>query len=194
MFWEQVRKWQARGWTIGLHGYQHAYITRDRGIVGIQRRSEFAGLSAKVQEEKLRKAVEIFNHEGIVPEVWIAPGHSFDWNTLDALKKVGISAISDGFALAPHIDSPGMFWIPQQLWKFRWRPFGVWTVCCHHNAWTEPDISQFRLAIGKYRREITDFSAVTSAYRHRKRGPMDSLYAKAHFTMLSLRRQLQTAA
>src|SRR5437762_2289395 len=22
-FWELVRGWQARGWTIGLHGYQH---------------------------------------------------------------------------------------------------------------------------------------------------------------------------
>ena len=22
-FWERVRAWQARGWTIGLHGYQN---------------------------------------------------------------------------------------------------------------------------------------------------------------------------
>ena len=74
-FWEQVRKWQARGWTIALHGYQHLYITKDRGIVGIQHRSEFAGLPAKVQEDKLRKATEIFHDEGIEPKVWIAPGH-----------------------------------------------------------------------------------------------------------------------
>lgn len=193
-FWEHVRKWQERGWTIGLHGYQHAYTTNDRGIVGIQRRSEFAGLSTKVQEEKLQKAVAIFRDKEIVPRVWVAPGHSFDWNTLEALKKVGISVVSDGFALAPHTDSRGVFWIPQQLWKFRWRPFGVWTVCCHHNTWTAQDISQFRQALEKYRHEITDFSAVTSAYCRRKCGPMDNFYAKAHSTFLSLRSQLQTTA
>ena len=27
-FWERVRGWQARGWTIALHGYQHLYVTR----------------------------------------------------------------------------------------------------------------------------------------------------------------------
>ena len=193
-FWEQVRKWQARGWTIGLHGYQHTFTTADRGIVGIQRRSEFAGLPPEVQEDKLRKAAGIFRDEGIEPKVWIAPGHSFDWNTVEALKRVGISVISDGFALAPHTDLRGAFWIPQQLWRFRWRPFGVWTVCCHHNSWTGREVSQFARVIDKYRHRITDVSAVTSAYRNRKHGPMDSLYAKAHSTALFLRTQLQTAA
>jgi len=193
-FWEEVRQWQARGWTIGLHGLQHRYVTEDGGIVGIQRRSEFAGLSAAEQEGKLRRAVEIFHKAGVEPKVWIAPSHSFDWNTVEALKKVGISVISDGFALAPHGDSRGMFWIPQQLWRFRWRPFGVWTVCCHHNSWTEAHVTQFRQAIQKYRYAITDFSSVTSAYHHRRHGPMDSLYATAHSAMLFLRTQLQTAA
>src|SRR5882724_6605764 len=32
-FWERVRTWQARGWTIGLHGYQHRYVNTDPGIV-----------------------------------------------------------------------------------------------------------------------------------------------------------------
>jgi predicted deacetylase len=26
-FWDDVRAWQERGWTIGLHGYQHVYAT-----------------------------------------------------------------------------------------------------------------------------------------------------------------------
>src|SRR5260370_42375028 len=25
-FWDRVRQWQARGWTIALHGYQHRYV------------------------------------------------------------------------------------------------------------------------------------------------------------------------
>src|SRR4029077_13616420 len=94
-FWEEVRKWQARGWTIGLHGYQHRFVTQEPGMVGIQRRSEFAGVPPAEQEEKLLRAVEIFRSNGVRPEVWIAPAHSFDWNTVIALEKLGITTISD---------------------------------------------------------------------------------------------------
>src|SRR5437762_14036332 len=41
-FWSEVRGWQQRGWTIGLHGYQHRYVTRDAGVVGIHKYSEFS--------------------------------------------------------------------------------------------------------------------------------------------------------
>ena len=39
-FWERVRAWQARGWTIGLHGYQHRYVSRNcrhRRVEALQR-------------------------------------------------------------------------------------------------------------------------------------------------------------
>jgi len=42
-FWERVRAWQAFDWTIGVHGYQHRYVSRHRGIVTGRRKSEFAG-------------------------------------------------------------------------------------------------------------------------------------------------------
>src|SRR5262252_3697380 len=38
-FWERVRTWQARGWTIALHGYQHRYVTHSPGIVTPIKRS-----------------------------------------------------------------------------------------------------------------------------------------------------------
>src|SRR5437868_6217961 len=41
-FWERVRRWQARGWTIALHGYQHRYVTQHSGIVTVKKKSEFA--------------------------------------------------------------------------------------------------------------------------------------------------------
>src|SRR5712692_12017049 len=43
-FWDCVRRWQALGWTIGLHGYRHSYVTRESGLLGINSFSEFAGL------------------------------------------------------------------------------------------------------------------------------------------------------
>ncbi len=161
-FWSEVRKWQKRGWTIALHGYQHLALTAEAGVVGIAKRSEFAGLSAGLQEEKLRLALKIFAQEEIHPELWIAPAHSFDALTLLALRKLGFTTLSDGFALRPHRDENGMLWIPQQLWKFRWRPAGTWTVCCHHNSWRARDLSLFRKALQKYREQITDLPSVVA--------------------------------
>src|SRR5687767_4013101 len=75
-FWDRVRAWQKRGWTIALHGFQHRYVTPNAGICGLSNKSEFAGLRVEEQREKLRRAMEIFKREGIVARVWIAPGHT----------------------------------------------------------------------------------------------------------------------
>ena len=191
-FWAEVRTWQGRGWTIGLHGYQHTYVTKEEGVVGIARRSEFAGLSEPEQETKLQQALGIFRREGVTPEVWVAPCHSFDQATIAVLHKIGLRIISDGFALAPHTDPSGLLWVPQQLWKFRRRPFGVWTVCYHHNAWTRADISRFRGDLLKYRSAVSDLHSIMEAYRHRRHQIPDSLYATAHKAALSMRRQIRS--
>jgi predicted deacetylase len=193
-FWEEVRKWQARGWTIGLHGYQHQFVTEEAGIVGIHRRSEFAGLSPSEQEEKLLRAVEIFRSNGVRPEIWIAPAHSFDWNTVAALLKFGIRTISDGFAIAPHKDSRGALWVPQQLWRFRWRPFGVWTVCYHHNRWTEERFAQFQRDVSACRDTIADLPTISAEYAGRRQTLLDSTYALAHSAVLSWRTATHASA
>ena len=49
-FWDVVRGWQGRGWSIGLHGYQHRYVNRNPGVVGLNHYSEFAGVP--IQEQR----------------------------------------------------------------------------------------------------------------------------------------------
>jgi predicted deacetylase len=192
-FWDEVRKWQGRGWTIGLHGYQHRFVTQQAGILGIHRRSEFAGVPLPQQEEKLLRALEIFRSNAVRPEVWIAPAHSFDWNTVAALQKLGITTINDGFAIAPHTDSRGLWWVPQQLWRFRWRPFGVWTVCYHHNRWTEGQFAQFQIDVSARREAIADLPAISAGYARRRHTLLDSTYALAHSAVLSWRTATQVS-
>jgi predicted deacetylase len=179
-FWDEVRGWQARGWTIGLHGYQHRYVTRDSGLVGINAASEFSGLPRSEQQSKLCSAVNIFEREQVIPEVWIAPSHSFDQRTLDILLSLGIRSLSDGFFLYPHLDWSGMLWIPQQLWRFRKMPFGLWTVCFHPNRWTQADVDRFRCDVEKFAPLVTDFRSVRAAYGARKRGMADILFASCY--------------
>jgi predicted deacetylase len=182
-FWEQVRAWQARGWTIGVHGYQHVYQTRSSGVLGIHSGSEFAGLPLAEQAGKIERALEIFRREGIEPKVWVAPGHSFDNLTLRALSDAGLRCISDGFAALPYEDDAGLFWIPQQMWRFRRMPFGVWTVCLHPNGWSAAAVSRFSGNISKYRARIVSFDTVVNRYRGRRRTSTDrvlgNLWARA---------------
>jgi predicted deacetylase len=130
-FWARVRGWQAKGWTIGLHGYQHRYVSREPGILGLSPKSEFTGLPYAAQLEKLQQAVGIFSRHGVTVDAWVAPSHAFDWTTVAALNALGIRAISDGLALQPYRDHLGNTWVPQQFALMRAMPWGTWTFCYH---------------------------------------------------------------
>ena len=193
-FWEEVRKWQSWGWTIGLHGYQHAYVTTDAGCIGINRYSEFAGLPASEQREKLRHGIAIFRKEGVTPGLWIAPAHSFDTHTLEALQAEGVDVVSDGFFPAPGRDGRGIFWAPQQMWWFANRRRGVWTVCLHHNDWTQARLEQFRDEVNRRRERLTSVEQILDVYGGRKLSSMDKAYAKAFLLRLQARGWLKSFA
>lgn len=176
-FWETVRQWQADGWTIGLHGYQHVHLTSDSGVLKMARWSEFSGLSRSAQHTRLQSALEICKHNAVVPGIWVAPAHSFDGETLSCLYDLGIRCLSDGFAVYPHQDASGMLWIPQQLWRFRKMPLGVWTVCLHINRWTPEDVSRFYSDLEKFAPFITDVSTVVETYRKRERTAADVFFS-----------------
>ena len=138
-FWDKVRSWQVKGWHIALHGYDHVYISNDSGLVPFNNDSEFAGLSYEKQAQKIREGWKILQENGINANIWVAPSHTFDKNTLKALKEnTTINIVSDGIALFP-FKKYGFNWIPQQVWRFRKMPFGIWTGCFHPNEMSEKE-------------------------------------------------------
>ena len=171
-FWDRVRRWQQLGWTIALHGYQHLYVSKERGLVGRRKLSEFAGLGEDQQRLKLTRGLEIFQQHGITPTVWVAPGHTFDTTTVLLLKELGVRIISDGFFRRPCVDASGMLWIPQQLWSLRDVPDGVWTVCHHINAneWTADHIERFQAQVAHYRDQIVSVPQVEKQFGARRGG------------------------
>lgn len=136
-FWERVRAWQAKGWTIGLHGYQHLYVNKEPGLLHLNQQSEFAGLCYEEQLAKIQRGLAIFAREGVQAGVWVAPSHSFDRVTVSVLNTLGIRIISDGFGFSPYRDPEGIAWVPQLFATLRPMPFGVWTCCCHLNISAE---------------------------------------------------------
>ncbi len=131
-FWEHMRQQQAKGWELCLHGYQHRFVTNHAGILGINPRSKFAGLTLAEQSDKLGKGLSLLSDQGIHPTTFIAPAHSFDKNTLLDMKEMGLTTLSDGYALYPSIKN-GLHHLPQQFAHPRSMPFGVYTFCLHPN-------------------------------------------------------------
>jgi predicted deacetylase len=190
-FWARVRAWQARGWTIALHGFQHRYIAKRRGLVTPKKETEFAGVPAAEQEEKLRRGMEIFEQEGIKAQVWIAPSNSFDATTVALLPRFGIRIICDGFFRFPFVDRQEIFWVPQQLFHFRSAPPGVWTVCAHHNHWTTADLGRFRENLARYCAEMWSLDDVLQVWAgHRSRWSA-WLCTQPHLSPLLIRAELK---
>ncbi len=190
-FWERVRNWQAKGWSIALHGYQHKYVTCHPGIVTRRKKSEFAGVPAAEQEEKLRRGVQIFRHHRVKPRLWIAPSNSFDAATLALLPRFGISMVCDGYFRFPFVGCGDMFWVPQQLFGFRPAPSGVWTVCYHPNDWTATDLRRFREDLDHYGPAISSLDEIVAEWSERRSGWSAFLCTSPQLSPLVIRFQLK---
>ena len=185
-FWGRVRGWQARGWAIGLHGFQHTYVTKDAGLLKLNPQSEFAGLSYEAQLEKIQSGLAIFAREGVRADAWVAPSHSFDRNTLLALQAVELRIISDGFAFHPYRDAMGMTWVPQQFALPRSMPFGTWTFC-HHPDLTPEEQVELRDDLLRLKGRFISLEEAV-ALGDRKRSPADAMIGMARSAIRVARR------
>lgn len=147
-FWNKVRRWQAKGWSIAMHGYTHEmHFTDSPLLLPYYKRSEFAGLGYEEQAAKIRASWRIFREQNVKVNAWIAPAHCFDEITLRAIRnETDIRIVSDGIALNVYYDND-FYWIPQQIWKLENRVAGLWSVCLHPNMMNEDAIESFGLAI-----------------------------------------------
>lgn len=175
-FWNKVKNWQSKGWTIGMHGYRHELnFTDSKSILPFYNKSEFTGLRLNEQINKIQKSYKIFCNNNVEPTVWVAPAHTFDKNTLLAIKKItSINIVSDGLA-TNYYDFLNFKWLPVQLWKFRKMYFGTWTICLHPNLMKEKDIDNLYKDIKKNYKSFVSFSEID--FYNRKRNFIDNLFS-----------------
>ena len=132
-FWDQVRHWRDLGWALAQHGYTHEYDLNDGGILKVGEKSEFAGLSYTAQYSKLAQGQLILMEQGVWQPYFMAPSHSFDHNTLRALKSLNFTAITDGYGVYPY-ELEGIVAVPQLFATPRHFGFGLYTLCLHVNT------------------------------------------------------------
>lgn len=175
-FWSRIRSLQERGWMVAQHGTYHVYETKDSGILGINPFSEFAGLSYEEQVRKLQEGKRIMEENGIVTDIFMAPGHTYDQNTLKALRECGFKVVTDGLYDKPYRDS-GLLFIPCRLRGLK-KTAGTDTICLHTNLMSDADMRELEAFCRDNREWIVPFETKQMEQDGKKRTWFVALYER----------------
>ena len=155
-FWDVMRELSSGDWIAGQHGYQHS-ANGSGGILKIHGNGEFGGLNLNEQKTMIRLGKEIMLKNNLNSDIFIAPRHSFDYDTIGALKENNFHYISDGIGLYP-FRKKNIIWLPQILWRPRKGFFGMVTIALHTNTMNLEEINKLEKFIRENRNKIGDFS------------------------------------
>ena len=187
-FWEVVNHWIKKGYSIALHGYNHCYTSEGglQGLNPIWSRSEFAGLPLVEQQQKIRKGIAIMQKAGINPKYFFAPSHTFDENTLVALRSESdIRIVSDTIATHPYRHGDFIF-IPQFSGSCKVMPFnGIFTFCLHPSIMNEGQFISVENFLKEHQKEFISFNDLDLTHVGKK-----SLFSKLLSWAYFMRRRL----
>jgi hypothetical protein len=184
-FWEMVRTWEQKKWTIALHGYTHVLESNSEGMNPVNSCSEFAGLPLGDQRYKIREGIRIMKQHEITPKVFFAPAHTFDKNTLEALKlESEISVICDTVANDIYYRD-GFHFIPQQSGKVRKLPLKVVTFCYHPNIMDDSDFTVLESFLQKNLENMGGYDDLT--FSNRRFGRLDWFVNQSYFGFRKIR-------
>ncbi|MFN3599567.1 MAG: hypothetical protein ACK4VK_07550, partial [Aquificaceae bacterium] len=81
----------------------------------------------------------------------------FDRITVKILAECGFEIISDGLFFYPR-KRFNLIWVPQQMWRFRKMPFGLYTIALHPNHWSEKNLENFERNLRLFVDDIVSLS------------------------------------
>lgn len=145
-FWDYLRSLQTEGWSIALHGLKHIYTTKQGGAFPLNHFSEYAGVSYDEQKEMLIQGMHILEKHGIATTVFMAPGHSYDRNTLTILRELGFCYVTDGFGSYPYRDKKsGLIFLPIAFRSHSdiLKKHGYTTLVYHINGTSKEQMQQY---------------------------------------------------
>ena len=143
-FWCYIRQLKEEGWCVAMHGFRHIYTTKKGGLFPLNNFSEFAGLPFETQREMLKRGRALLLEKGIETGLFMAPAHSFDANTLKALRQTGFCALTDGFGDGPY-EWRGLCFYPIsfQLSRTFRKKAGYSTMVVHTGTVSEKDLAKY---------------------------------------------------
>lgn len=156
-FWNMIREFAEDGYPIAMHGYKHVYITKRRGLVCFRKLSEFSGLTYETQVEMLQHGKLILEEKGIHTQWFMAPGHSYDRQTVRALSAAGFQYASDGRSSTPYFLDGIKFVPATSIWM---SPFcgKTVTLCLHPSTDSERSYQKVKKFVEKNTASISSFT------------------------------------
>lgn len=156
-FWDEIKALQKQDWVVAMHGVNHVYDSDKGGMFPLNDFSEFAGHSLEIQMEKIKRGKELLREKGIETDFFMTPAHTYDENTLKALKANGFGKITDGFGEYPYqwmglTFYPISFRMSDSLKK----DGGYTTMVVHTN--TIDDMEYYRKMFAKHREQFISYS------------------------------------
>lgn len=149
-FWDFLHKCRKEGYVLALHGCSHVYDTKKGGMFPLNSFSEFAGHPYEKQYERLAHGKEILEQHGIHTDIFMAPAHSYDCNTLKALHELGFHRMTDGFGRKPYVYQGMTFYPIAHHLEKQWNQEGYTTYVLHTNTMEEKDFERLeRIASGR---------------------------------------------
>lgn len=161
-FWDYVKQLQNEGYTFAMHGDTHVYYNLRENNGKKEQKSEFAGLPYEQQIAKIKHGIQKLNEHDIKTDVFFAPSHSYDDNTLKALSVCGFKYLSDGKSLKPIIRH-GIVCLPcRDGGKRSILRSDYQTLVFHPSEWTRADkadgYERLQNVCKKYCDQIVDFN------------------------------------
>ena len=193
-FWKYIKELQEHGWVIAMHGLNHLYTTKNPGIFPIGGKSEFAGLSYVRQDEMIREGKRILESKGVMTDIFMAPSHSFDKNTLRALKQNGFYVVTDGFGTGP-FRAQDMIFYPISVKRSRSLDdtrAGIVTFVYHANSMNDKDFEKLETLMDSGRVvSYTEFKKLEVRDRSVAEKATEYVTAKAKYTVMQVRKRLK---
>ncbi len=193
-FWKYIKELQEHGWVIAMHGLNHLYTTKNPGIFPIGGKSEFAGLSYVRQDEMIREGKRILESKGVMTDIFMAPSHSFDRNTLRALKQNGFYVVTDGFGTGP-FRAQDMIFYPISVKRSRSLDdtrAGIVTFVYHANSMNDKDFEKLETLMDSGRVvSYTEFKKLEVRDRSVAEKATEYVTAKAKYTVMQVRKHLK---
>ena len=157
-FKAQIEIWKKKNWSFSMHGWKHLYTTKKGGLFPLNKFSEYAGVSKEMQRQMIRDGKEKLLEMGVDTDIFMAPGHSFDGNTLLALKEEGFQYITDGFGSWPYRWKRLIFLpIAFQRNKDIQKEEGYTTLVFHPNTMKEADFEAFEKLVKEYKKDFISY-------------------------------------
>lgn len=163
-FWTVMQELQSKGWVIAQHGNDHVYKTKKMGMFPLNQYSAYAGVSYEEQLRDLQHGKKILQSHGIETDIFMAPAHSFDQNTLQALKETGFTRITDGFGYMPYQWKSFTFYPIsfRQSKSLSTKKQGYTTIVIHANTMDEADFERYERILKQKHNDFISYSELLS--------------------------------